>query len=141
MNQNVHLQLDARPEELPRVAEAVEQMAERDDWPPKLLFQVNLVLEELALNVMTHGRAGGARHLDVILGSAPDAITVEMVDDGPRFDPLAEAPEFDPDLPIEERRIGGVGVHLVRTLVDDASYRYEDGRNRVTLVIPRNPEG
>ena len=64
-----------------------------------------------------------------------------MVDDGPRFDPLEEAPEFDPDLPIEERRIGGVGVHLVRTLVDDASYRYEDGKNRLILVIPRSPEG
>ena len=59
MSNNVHLQLDARPEELPRVAEAVEEIAERDHWPPKLLFQVNLVLEELALNVMTHGRSGG----------------------------------------------------------------------------------
>ena len=136
----MHLQLDARPEELPRVAEAVEELAERDDWPPKLLFQVNLVLEELALNVMTHGRSGGARHLDILLTSAPDAITVELADDGPRFDPLQEAPEFDPDLPIDERRVGGVGVHLVRTLVDDASYRYEDGRNRLTLVLPRTGE-
>ena len=137
----MHLQLDAQPEELPRIAEAVEEMAERDDWPAKLLFQVNLVLEELALNVMTHGRDGGARHLDVVLTSAPDAITVELADDGPRFDPLEEAPEFDPDLRIDERRVGGVGVHLVRTLVDDANYRYKDGRNRLTLVLPRNPEG
>ena len=141
MSQYVHLQLDARPEQLPRVAEAVEEMAERDDWPAKLLFQVNLVLEELALNVMTHGRTGGARHLDIVLTAAPHAITVELADDGPQFDPLQEAPEFDPDLPIDERRIGGVGVHLVRTLVDDASYRYEAGRNRLTLVLPRNPEG
>ena len=137
----MHLQLDARPEELPRVAEAVEEIAERDDWPPKLLFQVNLVLEELALNVMTHGRVGGARHLDIVITSGPEAITLELADDGPRFDPLQEAPDFDPDQPIEERRIGGVGVHLVRTLVDDVSYRYEDGRNRLTLVMPRNPEG
>ncbi|MDE0026497.1 MAG: ATP-binding protein [Spirochaetaceae bacterium] len=141
MSQAVHLQLDARPEELPRVVEAVEEMAERDDWAPKLLFQVNLVLEELALNVMTHGRDGGARHLDVILGSTPNAVTVELVDDGPRFDPLQEAPEFDADLSIDERRIGGVGVHLVRTLVDDVRYRYEEGRNRLTLVLPRSAEG
>ena len=67
------------------------------------------MLEELALNVMTHGRDGGARHLDVIVGSTPDAITVELVDDGPRFDPLQEAPEFDAELSIDERRIGGVG--------------------------------
>jgi serine/threonine-protein kinase RsbW len=138
---DVHLQLDAQPEELPRIAEAVEEMAERDDWPAKLLFQVNLVLEELALNVMTHGRDGGARHLDIILTAAPDAIRVELADDGPQFDPLQEAPEFNPGLPIDERRVGGVGVHLVRTLVDDVSYRYQDGRNRLTLVLPRNPEG
>ena len=137
----MHLQLEARPEELPRVAEAVEAMAERDDWPPKLLFQVNLVLEELALNVMTHGRDGGAHRLDVILTSAPEAITIELADDGPRFDPLEEAPEFDPDLPLDERRVGGVGVHLVRTLADDASYRYEDGRNRLTLVLQRGSDG
>lgn len=141
MSKAEHLQLDARPEELPRVVEAVEAMAERDDWPPKLLFQVNLVLEELALNVMTHGRDGGARHLDVIVGSTPKAITVELLDDGPRFDPLQEAPEFDADLSIDERRVGGVGVHLVRTLVDDVSYRYEEGRNRLTLVLPRTAEG
>ena len=116
-------------------------MAGRDDWPPKLLFQVNLVLEELALNVMTHGRSGGAQHLDIILTSTQDTITIVLADDGPHFDPLQEAPEFDPELPIDERRIGGVGVHLVRTLVDDASYRYEDGSNRLTLVLPRDPKG
>ena len=141
MSQDVHLQLAARPEELPRVVEAVEALAERDDWPAKLLFQVNLVLEELALNVMTHGRDGGARRLDVIVGSTPDAITVELVDDGPRFDPLEEAPEFDADLSIDERRVGGVGVHLVRTLAEDVRYRYEEGRNRLTLVLARPADG
>ncbi len=132
----MHLQLDARPEELPRVAEAVEAMAERDGWPAKLLFQVNLVLEELALNIMTHGRDGGARNLEIILAPRAEALTIELFDDGRQFDPIEEAPEFDPDLPIEQRSIGGVGVHLVRTLVDSMSYRYEQGKNHVTLMMP-----
>lgn len=132
----MHLQLDARREELPRVAEAVEAMAERDGWPAKLLFRVNLVLEELALNVMTHGRDGGARNLEIILASAAEALTIELFDDGRQFDPIEEAPEFAAELPIEQRPIGGVGVHLVRTLVDSMSYRYEQGRNHVTLKMP-----
>ena len=136
MSQNVHLQLDARSEELPRVAEAVERMAERDGWSPKQSFQVNLVLEELALNVMTHGRAGGARNLEIILAPGEGALKIELIDDGPRFDPMEDAPEFQADLPIEERPIGGVGVHLVRTLADSASYRYEHGKNHLTLMMP-----
>ena len=111
-------------------------MAERDDWPPKLLYRVNLVLEELALNVMTHGRTGGARNLEIILATSDEALTIELLDDGPKFDPIEEAPEFDADQPIGERPIGGVGVHLVRTIVDNMSYRYEGGKNHLTLVMP-----
>ena len=56
MSATLHLKLAARREELARLSAAVEELGEREAWPPKLLFRVNLVLEELGLNVMTHGR-------------------------------------------------------------------------------------
>ena len=134
MSAKLHLKLAARSEELARISAAVEDLGEREDWPAKLLFRVNLVLEELALNVMTHGQAGSAGELELSLISEADAVTIEMVDDGPRFDPLQDAPRPNPQAPLEERPVGGLGVHLVRTMMDEVRYRYEDGKNHMTLV-------
>ena len=134
MSATLHLKLAARPEELERINVAVEEFGEREDWPSKLLFRVNLVLEELGLNVMTHGQQAGARELEVIVTSEAETITIEIVDDGPRFDPLEDAPLPDPEASLDERPVGGLGIHLVRTMMDEVSYRYEDGKNRLTLV-------
>ena len=134
MSARLHLKLAARPEELQRISAALEEFGEREDWPPKLLFRVNLVLEELGLNVMTHGQEAGASELELIVTSAADSITIEIVDDGPRFDPLQDAPLPDPEASLDERPIGGLGIHLVRTMMDEVIYRYEGGKNRLTLV-------
>ena len=134
MSAKLHLKLEARPEELSRINAALEELGEREGWHPKLLYRVNLVLEEVGLNVMTHGQAAGARELEIILSSEADAVTIEMVDDGPRFDPLQDAPRPNAEAPLEERPVGGLGVHLVRTIMDEVYYRYEDGKNRLVLV-------
>ena len=134
MSAKLHLKLEARPEALERITSAIEELGEREEWPPKLMFRVNLVLEELGLNVMTHGQQAGARELEVILTSEPDTVTMEIVDDGPPFDPLRDALPPDTDAPLDERPVGGLGVHLVREMMDEVRYRYEDGKNRLTLV-------
>ena len=134
MSASLHLKLAARPEELERINGAIEEFGEREDWPPKMLFRVNLVLEEVGLNVMTHGQEAGASELEVFLTSDAETTTIEIVDDGPRFDPLQDAPLPDPEASLDERPIGGLGIHLVRTMMDEVSYRYEDGKNRLTLV-------
>ncbi|HEX4193960.1 MAG TPA: ATP-binding protein, partial [Stellaceae bacterium] len=61
-----------------------------------------------------------------------EMIVTELSDDGRAFDPL-NAPPPDLDSAIEDRRIGGLGVHLVKTMMDDVTYAYRDGRNHVTL--------
>lgn len=134
MSAKLHLKLEARPEELERVNAALEELGEKEEWPPKLTFRVNLVLEEVALNVMTHGRKAGARHLEVLVAAEPDTVTIEIVDDGPPFDPLEEAPVPDTEASLGDRPVGGLGVHLVREMMDEVRYRYEDGKNRLTLV-------
>ena len=134
MSATLHLELAARPEELERINAAIEEFGEREDWPPKLLFRVNLVLEEFGLNVMTHGQRAGARKLEVIVTSAADTITIEIVDDGPRFDPLEDAPLPDLEASLDERPVGGLGIHLVRTMMEEVSYRYDGGKNRLTLI-------
>ena len=101
------LKLAARPEELPRVQAALADLAARERWPPRLLQRVELALEEVILNVMTHGRVGGARRLELTLTPDLDAITIELVDDGPPFDPLQDAPRPDLGAALEDRPVGG----------------------------------
>ena len=60
---------------------------------------------------------------------------VAVEDDGVAYDPLVETPEFDPNQSMEERRIGGIGVHLVRTLMDEVEYLRVGDRNRLTMRI------
>lgn len=130
---DLHLRLDPHPERLADVTGAIEELGARERWSPDFLFRMNLVLEEMTLNVMTHGRAGGARELEVVVVCDADSVSIEIVDDGPRFDPLSEAPEPDTDAPLDERPIGGLGVHLVREMMDQIDYRYEDGRNHLFM--------
>ena len=56
-----------------------------------------------------------------------------MEDDGVAYDPFTETPDFDPDQRMEDRRIGGIGVHLVRTLMDEVDYLRVGDRNRLTV--------
>ena len=133
MNADLHLKLEADPDRLSDITDAVEELGEREQWPPNFLFRMNLVLEEMTLNVMTHGRSAGASELEVVVICEADTVTIEIVDDGPRFDPLQDAPLPDPEAPLEDRPVGGLGVHLVRTMMDEITYRYEDGRNRLQM--------
>ncbi|MDE0222546.1 MAG: ATP-binding protein [Spirochaetaceae bacterium] len=133
MSADLHLKLEADPERLSDITDAIEELGERERWPPDFLFRMNLVLEEMTLNVMTHGREAGASELEVIVACEADTVTIEISDDGPLFDPLQDAPVPDTDAALDDRPVGGLGVHLVREMMDEVSYRYEDGRNRLLL--------
>ena len=102
-----------------------------DDERSRLL----VILDELFANALTHGHrphsAGG--NISIALGWRTGRLRISFVDDGPPFDPLAfGAPDLD--AAGAERPIGGLGLHIVRSLVDQARYRREGGRNHLRLV-------
>lgn len=115
---------------------SVEDFGRQEQWPEDLIFKLHLVLEELGLNALTYGGASSVR---IIILEEADKVTIEISDDGGAFDPLNDAPHPDVTATLEKRRIGGLGIHLVRTLTDELSYRREGGRNHLTLVT-RRPE-
>ena len=130
--ESVSLKIAPELDQLERITAAVEEFAERDDWPPDLTFKVNLVLDELSVNVVNYG--GNASEIEVSLASDGDQVRVEIADDGKPFDPLHEAPEPDIDAPLEDRPIGGLGIYLVREMMDELYYSRENGKNRLAMV-------
>ena len=138
MSNGLALTLETRPEELDRLTAAVESLAEQENWPAALTFKVNLVLEELVLNVINYAYDESGHHVEVQLACHEEGLVIEITDEGKPFDPLNDAPEPDMESPMEDRRIGGLGVYLVRTITSDMQYRREDGKNRMTVAMSRD---
>ncbi len=125
--------------ELERLHDAVAELGEVGNWPPDLVFQVDLVLEELIVNTVNYGYDDDARHgIEIALTSDADVFTVEIIDDGHAFNPLSDAPEPDLDAEIGDRPIGGLGIHLMRVMMDEVNYRREQDKNYLTLIKRRN---
>jgi serine/threonine-protein kinase RsbW len=119
---------------LPRLIDFVEDFARRHDLPQFERSRLLLVLEELFTNVVKYGHAEDAvaTTIGITLALKGGELTIEFSDDGPPFDPLIAA---SPDLerPIADRPIGGLGLHILRSLVDHARYRREGDRNHLVL--------
>ena len=96
------------------------------------------MLEELIINVMTHGSHEGLAEIEVTVASSEDLVSIRLSDNGVAFDPLTDAPEPEVTGSVEDRHVGGLGVHLVRTMMDNVSYRRERGRNLFTMTTQRN---
>ena len=128
---------ETNAELLEGISNRVDELGEEDRWSPKLLYLVHLCLEELSLNAMTYGRANGLSVFQVSVNPAAEEIVVELCDNGAAFDPTKDAPLPDPDAPIDDRPIGGLGIYLIREMVDDVAYRREEGWNYLTLTIRR----
>jgi len=104
--------------------------------PEELLFPFELALEEVFMNVVMHGGSGhGPSTVWLELERGDGTLSMRLSDNGPAFDPLA-LPTPDLDAPIEERAVGGLGVHLVRQMMDGVSYAYCDGRNTLHMWKP-----
>ncbi len=132
MSASVSLKIGSDLAQLEQVTAAVEEIGRLEDWPPKLVFEVTLVLDELGVNIVKYG--GEVSEIEVSLSSGKEAVTIEITDDGRPFDPVNEAAEPDLASPLEERRIGGLGIHLVRNVMDEMHYRREQGKNHLTLM-------
>lgn len=124
--------------EIPRLAEIAARFGAAHDLSEDDVMNIQLVLDELVINVIRHGFediGDTDRHeIDVRLSlDRDDLLTIEIEDDARPYDPRT-APEPQFDLPIEQRRIGGLGVHIVKALMDTFDYRRENERNIVTLT-------
>jgi serine/threonine-protein kinase RsbW len=101
---------------------------------PELLPSVDFTLEELFTNMVKYSPSGDP-HVRIEMETAPGGVVVTLTDyDVERFD-VTRAPDANINLPIEQRRPGGLGLHLIRRMVDSMDYEYssEDRKSRITF--------
>ena len=119
--------------ELTALQAFVERFAAAESLPTEDAFQLNLVLEELITNTMSHGHAAGTGgSIRVRLERTGDVVEADLIDQGMAFDPRT-LPDPALDTPLAERAVGGLGVFLVRQFVDELDYRREEGSNHLRL--------
>jgi serine/threonine-protein kinase RsbW len=131
MNRTV-LKLKNDLAEITRLAEELEAFCDANEIAPGVVMALNLSLEEAVTNVINYGFDGGDHTIDVELVAADGAVTATINDDGKEYNPLLRE---DPDVhaSLDERGIGGLGVLLVKKLMDDVAYERRDGRNILTM--------
>lgn len=137
MSANLSIKVKSDRQELDGITAAVEAFSVEESWSSDLLFRINLVIEELVLNIMDYGYDDDQHEIEINLKSDAEAVTIDILDQGRSFDPLHDAPVPDVNAPLEERTVGGLGIHLAKTMMDELSYHREDSRNHLQLVKRR----
>src|SRR5437763_16703942 len=117
-----------------RLAEFVTNFSQFHGLPADERARLLVIFDELLTNVMTYGYQGavGEGHVEAALSLEGNRLVMEFIDDGRPFDPLT-TPLPEVDLPLAERPIGGIGVAIVRALVDEIAYTRDGDRNRLML--------
>jgi anti-sigma regulatory factor (Ser/Thr protein kinase) len=119
--------------EISKLNEFVEEIGNEFSLTPDVVFNVNLVLEEAIVNVINYAYPK-EKHESIYLSAQlhEGSIVFVLTDTGMQFDPT-KAPEADITLSLEERPIGGLGIFLIRQIMNEVSYERIDGKNVLTL--------
>lgn len=115
---------------LEQVIKFVEDGLMQAECPPKVIFQINIAIDELYSNIAHYSQASAATIQYDIKDSN---IILSFVDNGQPYDPTKQmAP--DVSLSLEERQIGGLGIFMVSKSMDEMSYKYAEGKNKLTII-------
>jgi len=120
--------------ELDKIRDTLEKLVE--DWglPPALGMSVNLALEEAFTNIVNYAFEDRDPHdIDVSFLLNGDQMKITITDDGKHYDPTKQ-PDPDTGLPAEDRPIGGLGIFLIRKIMDRIDYRREGNKNHLILI-------
>ncbi|MBI9075360.1 MAG: ATP-binding protein [Desulfatibacillum sp.] len=121
--------------ELTKVSQAANVFLEPLNLDPKIVYAVDLILEEMLTNVITYGYKDHGNHeIDIVISLDEDEISVVLEDDGAPFNPLSlpwASHSADADELIEE----GLGIHFVRNMMNAMQYRRENEKNILEVCI------
>ncbi len=130
----IEIKVKNRKSDISRVQQQFNAFAEENSIAKPDTRKVNVALDELLTNIASYAHPDGGEH-DVEIGIelTDDRLTISIQDGGVPFNPFDAEPP-DTTLSLEEREIGGLGIHLVPNLVDEADYERRLDKNVVTLI-------
>lgn len=129
MNSTLELKLNNDISEVTRTVEQVEIFGEESGLSFKVVNTINLALDEIITNIISYGYSDGLEHfINVKLETNDNWLIVKITDDAAAFNPL-DQPEPDINKSLEEKQIGGLGIHLIRNLLDELEYHRENDKN------------
>ena len=128
------MNVDADLKELDKVQDFIREELEQYDVSPNVMFQLELAVEEIYTNITSyayHPELGKAT-INCSVEENPLRVTIQFLDSGKPFDPLAKD-EADTSKQALLERTGGLGIFLVKKNMDDVEYSYENGKNVLTI--------
>lgn len=119
--------------EISRLYEFIEELGNDFSLSPDIVFNLNLVLEEAVVNIINYAYPK-EEHESIYLSARmhEGSIVLVLTDTGKEFDPTA-APEADVTLSADDRQIGGLGIFLIRQIMNEVKYERIEGKNVLTL--------
>jgi serine/threonine-protein kinase RsbW len=139
MSKKTSVELKNDLTEIGRIRKIIDEFCASNKLPQDTVFALNLSLEEILSNIITHGYDDKDEHVILVrLKLHQGQVYIEVEDDGKPFNPL-EVEEPDIDKPLEERPIGGLGIHLVKNHMDSLKYKRKEERNLLIMKKKANP--
>ncbi len=130
---SITIRIKSNVHEIERLNRLIRQFGELHEIPGRALYAVNLALDEVVSNVVLYGYDKASEELITVrLESDGEHLLAGVEDSGREFDPLS-LPTPDLQAPLEARQVGGLGIHLMRSLMDKVEYRRAGGKNLLTM--------
>ncbi len=135
----LNLKLTARVENLQRLMGSVSTCARAEDFAQKKIQEIELAVEEALVNIFNYAYPDGPGEVEVNCRADHDHFMIEIIDSGIPFD-MTSLPDPDLTADVDDREIGGLGIFLVKKMVDEVKYRREADRNILSLIMKKkNP--
>jgi serine/threonine-protein kinase RsbW len=130
---SITIRIAADVKEIERLNRLVRQFGELHDVPSRTLYAVNLALDEIVTNAVLYGFENPAgQEITIKIDTTGGELTASVADAGREFNPLT-VPIPDLHATLGERELGGLGIHLVRSLMDRVTYQREGDKNVLTV--------
>ncbi len=129
--------------EIERLSKAVAEFGKINNLSSEVIYDVRLALEEVVSNIINYGFEDNYEHqISIEMNLQGETLTMKIKDDGKPFNPL-EVKSTNLEKPFDEREIGGMGIYIVRKLMDKILYKREEGNNvlQLTKYLADHPIG
>jgi anti-sigma regulatory factor (Ser/Thr protein kinase) len=133
-----NIKLPAKIEYLRELMSSVSHCAREQGFSPERISEIELAAEEALVNIFNYAYQGNEGDVEVICKLDPqDRLIIEILDSGVPFDMLSLG-EPDTTADISERKVGGLGIFLIRKLMDDVQYEHEGAKNVLSLIVNKD---